>query len=154
MEYLTKKNLDDNIHIILGVLIIILVILFITDSYSKPLPSSMYPFKGHLDKKISKEQFEMLKRNYDYFAVKFLKKMTEDLKDNKDKIINVNKLSPIVNKNVAELWKELLTKPDEERIAVTNMFNPLNISIKDLDKEKIKETLKFFYTGPLPEILN
>jgi hypothetical protein len=75
MEYLTKKNLDENIHIILGVLIVILVILFIIDSYSKPLPSSMYPFKGLLDKQISKDQFEMLKKNYDNYAIKFLTKM-------------------------------------------------------------------------------
>ena len=158
MEYLTKQNLDDNIYIILGVLIIILVILFITDfkptlSNSRPLPSSMYPFKGHLDKKISRENFEMLKDNYDYFAVKFLTKMNDDLKDNKDKIISVEKLSPIVNKNVAELWDELSKKPEDEKNAVTNMFNPLNTSIKDLDKEKIKEAIKFYYSGPLPELL-
>ena len=65
----------------------------------------------------------------------------------------MNKLSPIVNKNVAELWNELLKKPDDEKIAVANMFNPLNTSIKDLDKEKIKKAIEFYYSGPLPEIL-
>ena len=153
MEYLTKKNLDENIHIILGVLIVILVILFIMDSYSKPLPSSMYPFKGLLDKQISKDQTNMLIKNYDYFAVKFLTKMTENLKDYKEKVIKNDQLYPILNKTVNDLWNELSKKSEVERTAVTNMFISLNSSIKDLDKQKIKEVIKYYYSGPLPEIL-
>jgi hypothetical protein len=153
MEYLTKKNLDENIHIILGVLIVILVILFIIDSYSKPLPSSMYPFKGLLDKQISKDQFEMLKKNYDNYAIKFLTKMNNKLKNNKNKIIKNDQLYPILNETVKDLWNDLSKKSEIERTAVTNMFISLNSNIKDLDKQKIKEAIKNYYFGPLPEIL-
>lgn len=153
MEYLTKKNLDENIHIILGVLIVILVILFIIDSYSKPLPSSMYPFKGLLDKQISKDQFEMLKKNYDNYAIKFLTKMNNKLKNYKNKIIKNDELYPILNETVKDLWNDLSKKSEIERTAVTNMFISLNSNIKDLDKQKIKEAIKNYYFGPLPEIL-
>ena len=153
MEYLTKKNLDENIHIILGVLIVILVILFIIDSYSKPLPSSMYPFKGLLDKQISKDQFEMLKKNYDNYAIKFLTKMNNKLKNNKNKVIKNDQLYPILNETVKDLWNDLSKKSEIERTAVTNMFISLNSNIKDLDKQKIKEAIKNYYFGPLPEIL-
>jgi hypothetical protein len=153
MEYLTKKNLDENIHIILGVLIVILVILFIIDSYSKPLPSSMYPFKGLLDKQISKDQFEMLKKNYDNYAIKFLTKMNNKLKNYKSKIIKNDELYPILNETVKDLWNDLSKKSEIERTAVTNMFISLNSNIKDLDKLKIKESIKNYYFGPLPEIL-
>ena len=129
MEYLTKKNLDENIHIILGVLIVILVILFIIDSYSKPLPSSMYPFKGLLDKQISKDQFEMLKKNYDNYAIKFLTKMNNKLKNNKNKIIKNDQLYPILNETVKDLWNDLSKKSEIERTAVTNMFISLNSNI-------------------------
>ena len=153
MEYLTKKNLDETIHIILGVLIVILVILFIIDSYSKPLPSSMYPFKGLLDKQISKDQFEMLKKNYDNYAIKFLTKMNNKLKNNKNKVIKNDQLYPILNETVKDLWNDLSKKSEIERTAVTNMFISLNSNIKDLDKQKIKEAIKNYYFGPLPEIL-
>jgi hypothetical protein len=96
----------------------------------------------------------MLNRNYNYYGNKFIKMFKERIPDIKEEYIPDNILYPILTSIVNELWEELSKKPEAEKMATFNMFIKLNTTINDLDKDKIKETLKHFYSGPLPNILN
>jgi hypothetical protein len=153
MEYINKKNLDENIIIIIGILIVILVGMYLMGFYNSEL-SSYYPFKGLIDNQVAKEDLIMLRRNYNYFGNKFIKMFKERTKNITEEYIPDNILYPILTSIVKELWEELSKKPEQERMSTFNMFINLNNTINDLDKEKVKETLKSFYSGPLPNILN
>jgi uncharacterized ubiquitin-like protein YukD len=153
MEYINKKNLDENIYVIIGTLIVVVIGMYLMGFYNLKL-SSYYPFKGLIDNQIAREDFIMLNRNYNYYGNKFIKMFKERIPDIKEDYIPDNILYPILTSIVNELWEELSKKPEAEKMATFNMFIKLNTTINDLDKDKIKETLKHFYSGPLPNILN
>lgn len=153
MEHINKKNIDDNIIVIIGILIVILVGMYLLGFYNSEL-SSYYPFKGLIDNQVAKEDLIMLRRNYNYYGNKFIILFKERTKNITEEYIPDNILYPILTSIVKELWEELSKKPEQERIATQNMFVNLNSGIGNLDKEKLRETLKHYYSGPLPNLLN
>jgi hypothetical protein len=153
MEHINKKNLDDNIYIIIGILIVILVGMYLMGFFRTEL-SSYYPFKGLIENQVAKEEFKMLKENYNYYGKKFIELYKEKTKDIKEDFIEGSVLYPTYKSIVDELWEELSKRPEEERIATLNMFVNLSNTVNDLDKKKLKETIRYFYFGPLPEFLN
>jgi hypothetical protein len=153
MEHINKKNLDDNIYIIIGILIVILVGMYLMGFFKTEL-SSYYPFKGLIENQVAKEEFKMLKENYNYYGKKFIELYKEKTKDIKEDFIEGSVLYPTYKSIVDELWEELSKRPEEERIATLNMFVNLSNTVNDLDKKKLKETIRYFYFGPLPEFLN
>jgi len=153
MEHINKKNLDDNIYIIIGILIVILVGMYLMGFFKTEL-SSYYPFKGLIENQVAKEEFKMLKENYNYYGKKFIELYKEKTNDIKEDFIEGSVLYPTYKSIVDELWEELSKRPEEERIATLNMFVNLSNTVNDLDKKKLKETIRYFYFGPLPEFLN
>jgi len=153
MEYINKKNLDENIIVIIGILIVILVGMYLMGFFNTEL-SSYYPFKGLIENQVAKEEFKMLKDNYNYYGKKFIELYKEKTKDIKEDFIEGSVLYPTYKSIVDELWEELSKRPEEERIATLNMFVNLSNTVNDLEKKKLKETIRYFYFGPLPEFLN